>query len=207
MSLPTILNEFIAACAQCDSLIANSHGNDSSGAPFLPQLDREQITVAAFLNVFVAWETFLEASLLSLMTGNPTISGNLPTRYVQPRDEPHARQLLISVNRFFDFGNQEYVRKIVSLYFQNGYPFEPHLGAIYSDLSDLRTMRNASAHITSTTQSALESLALRIFGSPRPAIRLYDLLTSAHPASSSGATVFIEYKLRLETVAGLIAHG
>lgn len=46
---------------------------------------------------------------------------------------------------------------------------------------DLRTMRNASAHISSTTQTALESLAQRIFRTPRPGIVLYDLLMAADP--------------------------
>jgi len=74
--------------------------------------------------------------------------------------------LVIGVQRYFDYGNHDYVRRMVNMYFENGYPYEPHLSAVSSDLADLRTMRNASAHITSTTQTVLESLALRIFSRP-----------------------------------------
>ena len=31
----------------------------------------KQITVAGFMNMFIAWETFLESSLVELMTGAP----------------------------------------------------------------------------------------------------------------------------------------
>jgi hypothetical protein len=40
-----------------------------ANSPFLPPIDRQQITVAALLNMFIAWESFLEASLVELMTG------------------------------------------------------------------------------------------------------------------------------------------
>jgi hypothetical protein len=180
---------------------------DANGNYLLPQLDRQQITVAAFLNLFVNWETFLEASMIALMVGAPTISGSQPVRYVEPLTEAHARSILVGINRYFDFGNHDNVRRIVPFYFQNGYPFEPHLGSIHSELSDLRTMRNASAHISSTTQAALESLALRIFRAPRPGILLYQFLTSTDPRSATGATVFVECKLKLEAAAGLIAQG
>jgi len=89
----------------------------------------------------------------------------------------------------------------------NAYPFEPHLSAINSDLSDLRTMRNASAHISFTTQAALEGLAQRIFSTPRPGIDLYSLLTTADPRSTLGNTVFAESREKLLVVAGLVANG
>ncbi len=93
------------------------------------------------------------------------------------------------------------------MYFHQGYPYEPHLSAIFADLSDLRTMRNASAHISSTTQTALESLALRIFSQPLPRIGLYEMLTMNDPRSTAGETVFVTYKTKLIVTAELIAQG
>jgi hypothetical protein len=93
------------------------------------------------------------------------------------------------------------------MYFHHGYPYEPHLSAIFADLSDLRTMRNASAHISSTTQTALESLALRLFSKPLPGIGLYEMLTMSDPRSTSGETVFVTYKTKLIVTAELIAQG
>lgn len=207
MTLLQILDRFAAASRQCNALISNAHQMDVNGEHLLPQLDREQISSAALLNLFLSWEAFLESSFVSLMLGYPTISGTSPTRFVCPQDEEHAKRLLVGWNRYFDFGNLDIVRKIAPIYFRCGYPFEPHLGSVYSELQDMRTMRNASAHLTSTTQAALESLALRVFGEPRPGIVLYELLTSIDPRSETGGTIFSEYKIKLEAAADLIAQG
>jgi hypothetical protein len=71
----------------------------------------------------------------------------------------------------------------------------------------MKTMRNASAHLSSTTQVALESLAQRIFGAPRPNITLYAMLTTVDPRAAAGATVFAEAKEKLLATAQLIANG
>jgi hypothetical protein len=135
------------------------------------------------------------------------IGGGLPARYVSPRTKEDAKIMMIGVQRYFDFGNHDNVRKIVSMYFDNGYPYEPHLRSINSDLADLRTMRNACAHISSSTHAALEGLALRIFGNPRQGITVYQLLTSIDPRSSSSDTVLVTYRKILIAAAELIARG
>jgi hypothetical protein len=207
MSLAEILRDFKTNVAQCDNLIANAHQTDSDGNFLFPLIAHQQITVSAFLNLYVAWETFLESSLAELMVGSATLSGSLPIRYISPLNVESARMFVIGVHRYFDYGNHDYVRRMVRLYFKDGYPYEPHLGSISSDLADLRTMRNASAHITSTTQTALESLAMRVLSRPCSGINLYTLLTAIDPRSSVGDTVFLEYKNKLVVAAELIAQG
>ena len=129
-------------------------------------------------------------------------------RYVNPPDVEAAKRMLIGTNRYFDFANHDLVCKMADLYFQNGDPFNPHLRAIITDLADIRIMRNASAHISSTTQTALESLAQRIFTVPRPAITLYSMLTAVDPRSTNpSATVFAEARDKLLATAQLIAQG
>lgn len=205
MPLAQAIAVFKASVSQCENLIANAHMVDQAGAPILPLIDRQQITVAAFLNMFIAWEVFLETSLTNLMVGNPTANGSLPVRYVAPPDVSAAQKMVIGTMRFFDYANHENVSKIVKMYFANGYPYEPHFSGIIADLGDLRTMRNSAAHISSTTQSALESLALRIFGQPKPGIDLYGLLTTAPQGSAD--TVFASYKDKLIAAAELISQG
>lgn len=207
MPLAQILAEFNASVAQCDNLIANAHKLDGSGAALLPVVDQKQITVAAFLNLFIAWETFLESSLAELMIGSQTLNGSTPVRYVTPLTLEAAKEIVIHVRRVFDYGNQEFVKKLVNMYFENGYPYEPHLTGVRQDLSDLRTMRNASAHITSTTQTALETLALRVLHRPSSGIDLYTLLMESDPGSASGNTIFVTYRDKLLVAAELIAQG
>jgi hypothetical protein len=198
---------FEADVSQCERLIANAHGSDTAGAPILPELDRKQITVAAFLNFFIAWERFLEEMVAVLLVGNPTRSGSQPVKYANPPDVQRAKAILVGANRYFDYGNQEIFRKVVRLYFDGGVPFEPHLTGITQDLADMRTIRNSCAHITSTTQTALDALAGRLLGNPQLNIEAYSLITALDPNGPSGQTIFIMYKDRLLVAAQLIADG
>lgn len=206
MPLQQSLDVFRSGAAQCASLIANAHRQDAGGASVMPPLDREQITVAAFLNLFVAWETFLEDVISKLLCGASTISGLLPSKFASPLGPSEAKSMLIGTQRFFDYGNHDNVRKIARMYFDNGVPLEPHLGSIHQDLADMRTMRNASAHLSSTTQAALESLAQRILSVPSPGVRLYSLLMAPDPRSVVGNTVFAECQSKLEAAASLIVQ-
>jgi hypothetical protein len=207
VSLATIFSEFTENVAQCDALISDAHRAGPSGHPLFAQPSRDRITVAAFLNFFIAWESFLESTIIDLMIGGVTMSGSSPTKFVAPVDASSARALIVGINRFFDYGNHENFRKVIRMYFQGGYPYEPHLSSIASDLADLRTLRNSSAHITSTTQTALEGLAQRILSRPWPDIDLYSLLTAADPRYTTGETVYSAYKNRLIVAAELIVTG
>lgn len=207
MPLAAALAQFQGDVTQCESLIVNAHRADATGAPLFTPIDRQQITVAAFLNMFIAWEGFLEAALANLMVGAPTIGGVFPTKYVSPVDAVAARSMVIGTGRYFDYANHEYVKKIVRLFFDAGYPFEPHISGIEGDLVDLKAMRNASAHISSSTRIQLDALALRIFSAPSPGMDLYSLLTALDPRSTTGETVFQTYRNRLLVAAELIAGG
>lgn len=207
MPIAIALNTLNLKSTQCESLIANGHKTDALGVYIFPQIDREQITIAAFLNMFIAWEEFLESSISDFMAGEATLSGKHPVCYANSPNADAAKKMLIGVNRYFDYANLDNVRRMTSLYFEFGYPFEPHLSSISSDLADLRTMRNSSAHMSSTTQKALDGLAQRIFGIPQPGITLYTMLTSVDPRSVAKNTVLAEAKNKILAGAQLIANG
>lgn len=207
MSIAKTLLKFQRDASQCDRLIANAHRVDKFGKSFLTEKDRRQIIIASFLNFFIAWESFLEDCLAKYMTGSKTIAGKSPVRFVSPKTVGAAKKLTIGTSRYFDYANHENFKKVVSLYFDKGYPFEPIFSSSTSDLSDMRIMRNASAHISSTTQTSLDSLAQRIFMVPQPGIGLSKMLMMARPGAPIGTTVFYEYKNKLLTMAALIANG
>lgn len=201
------LAKFNADAAQCDALMASAHTVDAAGAFVFSTATREQITNAAFLNLFIAWEAFLEEAFALFMTGHLTINGTAPVRYVSPPTKELAKAMIVGNQRYFDYANVDFVRKLASLFFRHGYPFEPHLGASAVDVADMRTMRNASAHITTTTQRAFDGLAQRILSVPSPGISLYTLLTKADPSSATGESVFGTYRDKLKATAQLIATG
>jgi hypothetical protein len=202
------LADFQASLVQCDSLIANAHRVDAAGANVFTPRDREQITVAAFLNLFIAWEEFIEASITDFMMGDTTANGVNPVRYVAPTSREHSTEMVVHTLRYFDYANHDNVRKLAKLYFSDGYPFETPLSSINDELAALKTIRNACAHLSSTTRTALEGLATRILGQPQPGISVYRLLTTIDPRVQGNATtVYAAYRDKLLTAATLIAQG
>ena len=101
MAISQSLADFQASLAQCDTLIANAHKVDAAGANLFPPTDREQITVAAFLNLFIAWEEFIEASVTDFMMGDAALGGTNPVRYVLPTTREHSNRMDTSKNREF----------------------------------------------------------------------------------------------------------
>lgn len=207
MPIGQSLGAFQASVAQCDSLIANAHTVVAGGAFHFTPRDREQITVAAFLNMFIAWEEFVEASIGDFMMGEATIGGNQPVRYVTPPTRDHSGKMIIHMNRYFDYANHENVKKLAGLYFETGYPFDTPINSLTQELSDLKIMRNACAHMSSTTKAALEGLGLRIFGSPQAGITVYQMLTANDPRTNPTVTVYASYRDKLLVAAGLVAQG
>jgi hypothetical protein len=179
-----------------------------SGANIFSQRDREQITVAAFLNMFIAWEEFVEAAFADFMTGEATVGGMQPVKFVSPPSREHSVAMVIHTHRFFDFANHDSVRKLAGLYFQGGYPFDPTLSSITGELQDLKTIRNSCAHLSSSTRRALESLAGRIMAQPQPGIGVYQLLIAVDPrVPGNNTTVYAAYRDKLIAAATSIAQG
>jgi hypothetical protein len=202
------LTTFQAAVAQCDSLIASAHRSDATGTYLFALPDREQITVAGFLNLFIAWEEFIEASINDFMMGDLTVRGNIPVRYVTPPSAQHSNKMIVHTLRYFDYSNNDNVRKVAKLFFEAGYPFEGPLSSIDAELAEMKTIRNACAHLSSTTRTALEGLATRILGQPQPGINVYRLLTTFDPRVQGNATtIYATYRDKILSAAQLIAQG
>ena len=208
MAIGQSLAEFHIGLAQCDSLIASAHRADATGTELFSSRDREQITVAAFLNLFIAWEEFTEAALTDFMMGDKTVNGATPVKYVSPMNREHSREMLVHTNAYFDYANHNKVQRVAKIYFNSGYPFTLPLRSIDAELAEMKTVRNACAHLSSTTRTALESLATRIFGQPQPGIGVYRLLMTVDPRVQGGATtVYGAYRDKLIAAATLIAQG
>jgi hypothetical protein len=200
----SVLERLESDVGQCKALIANSHALVHA-KPLLPQRDREQIVCGAFLNLHVAWESFLEDSLLLFLSGGSTISGKQPVSYVQAPDRKTAAAIVIGTQRYFDYANSEFVMKLVGTYFKDGYPYQPHLDSIADQLASMRAIRNAAAHITSSTQVKLDATAQKLLVTPHPGISVYTLVTSTRPKAAK--TVFEEFSDTVVAAATLIANG
>lgn len=200
MSINSIQADFQLTIAKLNALITNAHSANAAGAFVWSQDDRIVITESAFLRTFIAWETFLEKSFLHYLMGNTSISGKVHTCYAKPRDEEHGHQLLVGLAHHVDWSKPDAVRKLSKNFFDKGDPFDRALSSIASDISDLKTIRNATAHITSTTSKSLDGLATRKLQVPCRNITVYDLILAADPANP-GKTILETYQDILQIAA------
>jgi hypothetical protein len=206
MALLNHLLAFRASVTEAQNLIAAAHQTDAAGTPIWPQADTRTITQAAFLKVYIAWEFFLEQSLVDYLRGEPSAAGNVLTCYAAPTNAEHATKILIGTQKYVDYSNPEIVRKLAGLYLLNGNPYESILNSISGRLFDLKTIRNAAAHFSSTTSAKVDALASRLLGPPRVNVTVYDLLTAIDPSSATGDTIFQSYVNQIDSAAHAIAH-
>jgi hypothetical protein len=201
-----LLIEFRDAITVSRRLIAAAHQKDATGAYTWAEADRSTVVEAAFLKVFIAWETIEERSFIEYLVGAPSATGNVIPCFVQPRDRAHAAKLLIGVGRFVDWSTPDPVRKLASNFLANGEPFERVLASIQSDLIDLKTIRNAAAHLSTTTAHLLDALASRKLQRNVSGMSAATFLLSIDPTSTTGLTVFDGYTSVLDAAAYSITH-
>lgn len=187
-------------------LIALAHSTDSSGSAIWKEEQKRIITESAFLKIFIAWEKLLEDSFVSYMMGMPSVTGKSIVRYVVPISDSHAHKMLMGNQRYVDWSNPDLIRVLSNNYFENGLPYEIVISSINTDIMDLKTIRNAAAHLSSTTSKQLDSLGNRKLGRPCNDIAVYDLILSSDP-NIQGNTVLKTYLDMLEAAIVQITNG
>lgn len=208
MPIVDSLNNFRSSVAEANSFITIAFQQDANGNYLLPQNARDFINDSAFLKIFIAWETYLESVFLKFLLGEPSILGTFLVRYATPLDTLHGNNMLIGKQKYVDWSDPATVKLFANLYFLTGNHIDAFINSIYSELLDLKTIRNAAAHLTSTTSGKLDSVASRILGSPQTNITVSQLIFSIDPsAAPAGTTVLSIFLSKLEIAAEGIANG
>lgn len=207
MPLVDSLTNFRASITEANSYVSIAFRRNRSRRYIFTSSERDFITDSAFLKIFIAWETFLEHSFIQYSLGEPSILGRTVVRYVSPLDERHANSLLVGTQKYVDWSNPEIVRRLSGLYFPPGNPYQTVVGGINSDLFDLKIIRNAAAHLTSTTRTQLDSLATRKLQRPCVNTTVSGLLFAVDPSVVTGDTILDSYLIMLDVAAEAIANG
>ena len=201
MELNDILNTYRQNIVDAVDMIDFAYTQYANGRYKYNNNIRMFISRNSFLKIFISWESFLEDSFVNYMMGKLSTTGRVLIRYVNPSSYDHAQKLLIGTQRYFDWGNVENIRKVSQLYFENGDPFNNILSSIVTDLSDLRVVRNAAAHISSTTSTQLDAVASRKLNKRVVNIDVSDFILSIDPNSNGTQTILDMYLALLETAA------
>ena len=125
MAVDRAFNTFLDACATSNGYVSRAHTQDSDGKFHLNKDERDLVTVAAFLRLFIAWESFLEETFVLYMMGKLSRNGLSVKAYVSPVDVAHASRMLLGVQRqkFIDWSTPDTLRALAPVVFHQGGPF------------------------------------------------------------------------------------
>jgi hypothetical protein len=204
MSLADSLAQFRASVVKVDNFVSGAYKTDSNGQDLFDVDGKDFIVSSAYLKLFVAWESFLEEAFAKYLIGEISTDGTPVGRYVTVGDKAHAIKMMIGTQKYVDWANHEIVRRLAVLYLVDGEPLKTNLASIASDLADMKTVRNAAAHLSSTTQPQLAALATRVLGRPVTVTSVAEFITEIHPGDGA-STVLQTYEKILDIAAENIA--
>lgn len=121
----------------------------------------------SFLKIYLSWESFISRVFILFMVGKKTDSGYVPKRYVKPKDENHAYDIIKSGRPFPEWLNLEFVREKSELFFEKGEPFKTVLysnATVKEALQNMKILRNKIVHASQETKEKYENLLRNEFG-------------------------------------------
>lgn len=198
------LSEFRSGIARVNNYVDIAFKTADDGTDICSIDEKEFIISSAFLKMFIYWEGFLEQAFIIYLTGGSSTNGDTLTKYANPTDEEHAHKMIIGTQKYVDWANHEIVMRLSSLYFENGSPIVSILTSIRTELSDLKNIRNAAAHISSTTQTKLDAIASRVLGSTVTNTTVDNFIMRSHPDDAT-ITILQHYQNILDIAAENIA--
>ena len=148
----------------------SAHTLNSNGQYERSLSERTLISEACFLNLFITLEEFLESSFAHYLVGRMSTMRWRPSRFAKPTSLEHAQRMLVGSQRFVDWSTPDTVLKFADLYFLDGEPYRTPLAGAQSHLQGMKTVRNSTAHLSSSTRAALDGLYSRWTGTPSSGI-------------------------------------
>jgi hypothetical protein len=148
-----------------------------------PKLYKKQlykIIELSFLEIFLAWEKFLEDSLIDYLLVKK--NSRKFHCYIRPRSVKHILEILQEGRLYADFANTEFILRVANTYFRNGEPFNSSIRLHKTSIDDIKTIRNAIAHDSSNSMEKFQKLVRRHLGTlPRGATPGSFLYSSSNP--------------------------
>ena len=204
MTTADCLDRYRNAVLEVESFISEAHIKDGAGSYIHPLDYRDFVMSSAIVRFSIAWESFLENIYCAFLLGELDMQGRIVPCCVRATSLDHAHKLLIGTNKYFDWTNPELVGQLSSLFLEPDNPIKTAIHAANSDLLDLKTIRNAAAHVSTTTQQKLDSVASRLFGHQMVNIKVADVISHVR---TDGKTQWAYFKDLLDVAAENVAKG
>ncbi|MDD5546531.1 MAG: hypothetical protein PHO67_05195 [Candidatus Omnitrophica bacterium] len=137
-----------------------------------PKLSSKEVQLIAefsFLNIFIAYEIFMEQAFIRYMMGGETSRGYKPKRYVSPKDEEHARKITLQdFTSYTDWSTPDKIKRRAEYCFKNGEPFKTNIDLYIQMLQDIKTIRNHITHSSIDAKEKFEDKARFYLGTLPP---------------------------------------
>jgi len=169
--------------------------------PAISIRQRDSVAEIAYLKAFLAWEAFLEQSFVLYLVGRKPGRGRPPHRYTFPPTQKCALEWVAEGRRFAEWTKVEDVSSRAERFFRDGRPFTPVLNGNRSALDEMRTIRNAVAHASSSAQERFEEIARQRIGALPPGLTVGAFLLMTVPHSTLPNSFLEHYIAKLEFAA------
>lgn len=115
----------------------------------------DAIVEYCFMQIYLAWEKFLENSFILYLNGQTDMQGNIYIRYGIPKDKEHAYNMIKGTKNYPDWTNIGDVKCLAKIYFENGGPYSI-IENIPVEFDDIKNIRNRISHISEKSIKAFE---------------------------------------------------
>ena len=114
------------------------------------------IVELAYLKIYLAWEQFLEETLLGYMMGGQSAKGYKVSSYVFPKNYSHALDI-INQGRDYSIWTPDVVIRKANQFFKR-HPYVRILNPLIRYLNEMKCVRNAIAHSSKTSREKFKTL-------------------------------------------------
>lgn len=157
-------NDFMKVYDDCNEMLCEStvlyQQNVGYGAYVFSKRIYDALVEHCFMQIFLAWEKFLENSFIVYLNGQADLQGNLYVRYGIPSDNEHAYNMIKGTKNYPDWTNINDVRYLAKIYFENGGPY-CIIENIPVEFDDIKNIRNRISHVSEKSKKAFERVLLK----------------------------------------------
>jgi hypothetical protein len=207
LHLKTVLADFTKNLGETVQLAAAAQRWVSvsfpSGVPRFSVRHKEIVTKLAFLQAFLAWETFLEESFTLYLLGKKSPIGRRPQRLVSPANRKEAMLMVFGVDRkYADWYRVDELKSRAKKCFRDGKPYSDALIGQKQFFEEMSIIRNAIAHSSAHSQNEFKKLAReKLLGAFPPKLTVGRFLATTIPGSSPPESFLEHYLDIVSTVA------
>lgn len=120
----------------------------------------DAIVEHCFIQIFLAWEKFLENSFILYLNAKADLQGNIYVRYGTPKDNEHAYNMIKGTKNYPDWTNINDVKYLAEIYFENGGPFSI-IENMPVEFEDIKNIRNRISHDSEKSAKAFERVLVK----------------------------------------------